>query len=106
LSRVGIVKQDDTGKRARVTAEDEAKGRVECGEGMPGEGSSLGGRGVLRPREILPWRSGGIEGGREGEEEEVVIPRSGIVPVSIVRIRFTAIDEKGVVNDSDGLPPS
>ena len=73
---------------------------------MPGKGGSLGGRGVLRPGDILPWRSRGIKRGGEGEGEEVVIPRSGSVPVRVVRIRFTAIDEKGVVNDSDGLPPS
>jgi hypothetical protein len=49
LSGVIVVKQDDAGKRARTAAEDEAKGGVECGEGMPGEGSSLGGNGgILR----------------------------------------------------------
>jgi hypothetical protein len=74
---------------------------------MPGEGISLGGNGgVLRARDILPWWSGGIEGGGEGEEEEVIIPRSGTVPVRVVRVCFTAVHEKGVVNDNYGLPPS
>jgi hypothetical protein len=41
-----------------------------------------------------------------GEGEEVVIPRSGIVPFSVVWVRFAAVHEKGVVDDNDGLAPS
>lgn len=106
LSGIIVVGENDVGKRARVATEDEGKCGVECGEGMPCERSSLGRGRVLGPRDILPWRRGGIEGGGEGEGEEVVIPRSGSVPVRVVRVRFAAVDEKGVVDDCDGLAPS
>lgn len=107
LSRVITVEQDNAGERARAAAENEEKGGVECGEGMPCEGKSLGRNGgVLSARDILPWRSGGIKGGGEGEVEEVIVPRSGIVPVRVVGVCFTAVDEKGVVDESNGLPPS
>ena len=106
LSRIIAVEEDDAGERARVTTEDEAEGRVERGKCMPGESNSLRRGAILRARDILPWRRGGIEGGGEGEGEEVVSPRSGIVPVRVVWVRFAAVDEKGVVDDSDGLAPS
>jgi hypothetical protein len=89
LSGVIVVEQDDAGKRARAAADDETKVGVECREGMPGEGSSLGGNGgALRARDILPWWGGGTEGGG-GEEEEDIIPRSGTAPIRVVRVCFT-----------------
>lgn len=107
LSGVVIVEQDNTGKGTRVATENEEEGGVECGEGVPGEGASLGRNGgVLRTGNILPWRSRGIEWGGEGEEEEIVVPRSRGVPIRVVRVSFTAEHEKGVVDDSDCLSPS
>jgi hypothetical protein len=107
LSGVAIVEQDDTGKRTRAATENEEEGGVECGEGMPGNAVSLGWHGdVLRARNILPRRSRGIEWGGEGEEEEIVVPRSGSVSIRVVRVCFTTKDEKGVVDESDGLSPS
>jgi len=107
LSGVAIVEQDDAGKGTRVATENEAVGGVDCGEGMPGKGVSLGRNGgVLRARDILPWWSRGIEWGGEGEEEEIVVPRSGSVPIRVVRVCFTAEHEKDIVDDSDCLAPS
>lgn len=106
LSGVANVKNDDVGKRTRVATENETEGGVECGEGMPGNCVSLGCGSVLRTRDILPWWSSGIEWGGEGEEEEIVVPRGGSVPIRVVRVCFTAEHEKGIVDYSDGLSPS
>lgn len=74
---------------------------------MPCNGTSLGcNGGALRARNILPWGSRGIELGGEGEREEIVVPRSGRVPIRVVRVCFTAEHEKDVVDDSDCLSPS
>ena len=107
LNGVVIVEQNDAGKRTRVATENEEERGIECGEGMPCNSVSLGRNGgVLRTRDILPWWSGGIELGREGEVEEIVVPRSGSVSIRVVRVCFTAEHEKGIVDDSDGLSPS
>lgn len=60
----------------------------------------------MRTRDILPRWSGGIEWRGEGEEEEIVVPRSGSVPIRVVRVCFTAEHEKGIVDESGGLSPS
>jgi hypothetical protein len=107
FDRIAIVEEDYAGKRASVAAEDEKEGVVERGEGVPCEGGALGrDGGVLRAGDILPWGVGGIEGGGEGEEEEVIVPRRGVVPISVVLVRFATIDEKCVVDDGDCLCPS
>ena len=67
FSRVIAVEKDDAGLWACVAPEDEAEGRVERGEGVPGKGRALGGdRYVLRTGDVLPWWVGGIEGRGEG----------------------------------------